>query len=146
MFEHRFALHRTWAVDIESILQFEQLIHDYHEEKVITAYDFLTNGNTIRLSVYIFSSVSPSDLLKFEFAQITQIWIYYLKSFSRVKSTQEEKALCFPRNELKLTLIELFSLFHSKSEHFCLYAAFLPNFYALWRFVFNHLNSMQLLQ
>ena len=39
--------HRTWAIDIQSILEFLQLIHD-----------FLDNGNIFRSRIYIFSVVS----------------------------------------------------------------------------------------
>ena len=42
--------------------------------------------------------------------------MYYFKSFSRVKSTQDEKVRFYWGNELKLSYDELLSLFHFKSD------------------------------
>ena len=53
--------------------------------------------------------------MRFEFIQITQIGVHYFKSFSRVKSTEDEKVHFFWGKELKLTQIELFSFFHFKN-------------------------------
>ena len=55
--------------------------------------------------------------MKFEFTKITQVWVHYSKSFSRVKSSQEEKVRFILGNELKLTQIELFSFFYFKRVH-----------------------------
>ena len=52
--------------------------------------------------------------MRFEFSQITQIWVQHFKSFSRVKPTQDQKVRFFQGNELKLTQVELFSFFHFK--------------------------------
>ena len=46
-----------------------------------------------------------------EFIQITQVSVHYLKSFGRVKSTQDEKMRFIKRNELKLTQVESLSFF-----------------------------------
>ena len=48
---NRFVFHRTLAVDVQSILEFLQLIDD-----------FLISGNNIRSSVYKFLVVSVWDL------------------------------------------------------------------------------------
>ena len=53
--------------------------------------------------------------MRFEFTQITQVWVHYFKSFSRVLSTQDEKAHFLLVNELILTQVELLSFFHFKS-------------------------------
>ena len=42
-----------------------------------------------------------------EFAQITQSLVHYFKSFSQIKSTQEEEVRFIKRNELKLTQVHL---------------------------------------
>ena len=55
--------------------------------------------------------------MRFEFSQITQFSVHYFKSFSRVKSTQDEKVHFIHKNELKLAQIELFSFFYFKSVH-----------------------------
>ena len=41
--------------------------------------------------------------------------MHYFKSFSRVKSTQDEKVRFILENELKLTQAELLSFFYFKS-------------------------------
>ena len=48
--------------------------------------------------------------MMFEFTQTTQVWVHYSKSFSRVKSTQDEKVRFIKGIELKLTQFELLSL------------------------------------
>ena len=48
---NRLVFHRTQAVDIQSIIDLLQLIHD-----------FLISGNKVRSSVYIFSTVSNRDV------------------------------------------------------------------------------------
>ena len=52
--------------------------------------------------------------MRFEFFQITPVWMHHFKSFSRVKSTQDEKARFIKGNELKLTQVELFSFLFFK--------------------------------
>ena len=49
--------------------------------------------------------------MRFEFAQITHILMHHFKSFSRIKSTQDEKVHSIKGNELKLTQFELLSFF-----------------------------------
>ena len=46
-----------------------------------------------------------------EFTQITQVSVHYFKSFSGVKSTQDEKVRFIEGNELKLTQVVIFSFF-----------------------------------
>ena len=41
--------------------------------------------------------------------------MYYIKTFSRIKLTQNEKMRSIKVNELTLTQVELFLLFHFKS-------------------------------
>ena len=47
----------------------------------------------------------------FEFIQVTQGCVHHFKSFSRIQSTQDEKARFIKGNELKLTQLELLSFF-----------------------------------
>ena len=49
--------------------------------------------------------------MRFEFAQITHILMHHFKSFSRIKSTQDEKVRFVKGNELILSHSELISLF-----------------------------------
>ena len=49
-----------------------------------------------------------------QFTHITQVSVIYLKSLSRIKLIQYEKVRFFKGNELKLTQVELHSLFHFK--------------------------------
>ena len=49
--------------------------------------------------------------MRFNFTQITQIGVHHFKSFSRVKSIQDEIVCFIKRNELKLTQVELLSFF-----------------------------------
>ena len=53
--------------------------------------------------------------MRFEFTQKTHGWVYFLKSFSREKSTQDEKVCLIKGNELKVTQVELLSSFIFKS-------------------------------
>ena len=55
--------------------------------------------------------------MRFEFIQITHISVQHFKSFSRVKSTLDEKVRFIKWNELKVTQVELLSVFIFKSEH-----------------------------
>ena len=43
-----------------------------------------TRTNKLKLSLIMI-------FIRFEFAQITQVWVHYFKSFSKVKSPQYEK-------------------------------------------------------
>ena len=56
--------------------------------------------------------------MKFKFTEITQVWVHYFKSFSRLKSTQDEKVHYFYGNKLKLTQVELLSFFYIKRARF----------------------------
>ena len=52
--------------------------------------------------------------MKIKFTQTTHICEHHFKSFSRVKSTQDEKVRLIKGNELKLTQDELLSFFFFK--------------------------------
>ena len=60
-------------------------------------------------SNWIFVIALPIFLIRFEFIQITLVWVCYFKSLSRVKSIQDEMARFIKGNELYLTQDELFS-------------------------------------
>ena len=55
--------------------------------------------------------------MKFEFTQITEVRVHYLKLFRRIKPTQDEKVHFIWWNELKLTQVELLSFFHFKNAY-----------------------------
>ena len=49
--------------------------------------------------------------MRFGFAQITQVRVYFFKSFSREKSTQDERVRFIKGNQLKVTQVKLLSFF-----------------------------------
>ena len=49
--------------------------------------------------------------MRLKFIKITQVWVHYFKTLSRVELTQDENVHFIKGNELILTQIELFSFF-----------------------------------
>ena len=49
--------------------------------------------------------------MRVEFIQIAEVRVHYFKSFSRLKSNQNEKLCFFLGSELKLTQVEVLSFF-----------------------------------
>ena len=56
-----FVFHQTWAIDVQSILEFEQLIHD-----------FLDSDNIVRWRVYIFSVLQKCTVFSYRSVSVTE--------------------------------------------------------------------------
>ena len=72
--------------------------------------------------------------MMFEFTQVTQV--DYFKSFSRVKSSQDEKVCFIQGNELKLVQVELLLFFRFKS----IWTGFLVSAFKYIQTVLNKIN------